>query len=473
MPTRLLPASFAGHRVLVVGEAIVDHYQLGRAERISREAPVPVVSRTSSFARCGGSANAAANVAALGSAATLVAACGEDEGASKLAALCEQAGIEAVLAKSPEGSTAIKTRILAANQQLLRIDDCQPQDALAAKVVAAATPLVASCDIVLLSDYGLGLLEGAPELIAAASKAEVPVVVDPRGSDWSRYAGASVLTPNLAEFAAASANLGGDDAAKAQRLLAAHKLKAIVLTAGSAGMIIHEPGKEPLALATHNVDVYDVTGAGDTVAATLSLGLAAGAELEEAARWANLAAGIAVGRLGAVTVTPEDLAAPSGGTSGRVVAAEQLAEELDSLRAADRRIVMTNGCFDIFHAGHLQSLATAARLGDVLVVGVNDDASVTALKGPARPVIALKERALVLAGLGCVDFVTAFGGADACELIELVRPDVYVKGDDWADRQPPEAEVVRRHGGRIVFQASREHVSTTKIIDNIIAASKG
>ena len=472
MPTRLLPASFAGHRVLVVGEAILDRYQLGKAERISREAPIPVVTCGSSFARCGGSANTAANISSLGSEATLVAAAGKDEGAQELSELCRRAEVKAVFVEDAALDTAVKTRILASNQQLLRIDECPDQSSLSSEVAKLAMAQLEGHDVLVLSDYGLGALNDSRGLIEAARTAKIPVVVDPRGRDWSKYGEASVVTPNIEEFQSASSGFEGDDEAKAAQLLKTYGINAIVQTAGSEGMVIHEQGRPPVFLSTHNLDVHDVTGAGDTVAATLALGLAAGAGLEEAARWANLAAGIVVGKLGAATVSPQELNVAPAGHGGRFIEQQELANELELLRSAGKRIVMTNGCFDIFHAGHLNSLASAARLGDVMVVGVNDDESVRRLKGPARPVITLRERAMVLTGLGCVDFVTSFSKTSATELVRLVRPDVYVKGDDWENRQPPEAAAVAEYGGQVVYQASSVHVSTTKIIESIIENSE-
>ena len=460
--------AFGGRRVLVAGEAILDRYVSGAAERISREAPVPVLSSSSEFARCGGAANVAANIAALGSQATLVALRGDDMDGHQLVTACKEAGVQDGTVATMDGfKTAVKTRVLAGNQHLLRIDSCPDQGPHAATLRDEALKrLEEGQDALVISDYGLGALAHSAEVIAAARRQGVPVIVDPRSSDWSKYRGASLLTPNLAEFEQASGGL--ERAAAAMKLRKDFEFDAILLTAGASGMTLfsdeHPAGK---AFSTRSVDVYDVTGAGDTVVAVMSLGLAAKLNLDYVIDCANQAAGKVVGRMGAATVSPEDFSTLPAGHNARIVELDELLAQLPPLRDAGKKIVMTNGCFDIFHAGHLESLGNAAYQGDVLIVAINDDASIREIKGPERPIVKLDERVQVIAGLGCVDYVVPFSAADACELVTSIKPDIYVKGDDWKDSPPPEAKLVEEHGGRIFYQPSRPHISTTDIIKRI------
>ena len=471
MPIRLSPPSFANRSIIVVGEAILDRYQSGTVRRISREAPIPVITETHSFSRCGGAANTAANITALNSVATLVAGRGNDASGNELASACEDAGIQNYFHTVDTVATAVKTRFMSSGQQLLRVDACDDQSSLAEKIKTIAATNLAGHDAMVLSDYGLNALKEAPAIIANAQAHGVPVIVDPREANWSRYAGASLVTPNLEEFLAASDNQNENLALRANYLMTQHDLGAILLTAGAQGMTLYQPDIEPILLPTRSVDVFDVTGAGDTVIAMMALGIAAGADLEEAARWANIGASIVIGKLGTTTASPEELITPPTGHGGHITDVNRLVQELDIVRSAGKKIVMTNGCFDIFHAGHLESLAAAAHLGDILVVGVNDDESVKLLKGHSRPVIALKERMRVLAGLGCVDYVVPFAGTDATELVRQIEPDTYVKGGDWADSPPPEAKIVIDYGGRVIYQTYQTHISTSSIIDRILKQS--
>ena len=466
MPTSHTPQDFAGHSILVVGEAILDCYQEGTVSRISREAPVPVLSSVKILHRCGGAANTAANVTAMGSEATMVSLVGTDQAGEKLREQCERAGITLSLVEK-DIATPTKTRILADRQQLLRIDECQSQREHAKALAKAAINALPGHDVLVISDYGLGALEQAASIIDAARKAHIPVVVDPRGKDWSRYRGADLVTPNLEELALADGTTATTSEQRAQELMERHEIGIVLLTSGPAGMTIFSSGSKPIELSTRVVDVYDVTGAGDTVAAMMALGLAAGTELSEAARWSNMAAGIVVGKFGTAVATPEELMSEPGGHGGQVVEIDSLLAQLDVHRKAGRKIVMTNGCFDIMHAGHLETLSAAARLGDLLVVCVNDDDSVAKLKGPNRPVVPIGERLQVLAGLGCVDYALPFSGVDAAGLVRMIVPDTFVKGGDWEGENPPEAAVAKELGANVVYLGLRPRLSTTEIIRKI------
>ena len=447
---------FAGRKILVVGDAILDRYWFGRMERLSREAPVPILVDKTETHRCGGAANVAANVVALGSQATLVVPCGDDPEGSILRRCCAQTGCNLEFISDPAGTTT-KLRILAQGQQLLRVDSgVAERSAVAAQATAArAIALLAGHDAVVLSDYGLGALAAAASITAAA---EVPVLVDPRWN-WERYRKATLVCPNEEELAATGREV--------DELLSVHGLGAILLTQGGAGMTLHRPGRPAEQIPTRQVPVYDVTGAGDTVIAVMALACAAGLDWAAGARWANIAAGIVIGKMGAATVSWEELVIMPTGRGGRVVAAAELVQLCAVARSAKKKVVMTNGCFDILHAGHLASLSEAARLGNVLVVAVNDDKSVASLKGAGRPVVPLAQRVQVLAGLGCVDYVCSFAGPDAADLVRRLAPDFYVKGGDWQDKQPPEARATEAGGGKVVYLPVRTGLSTTNIVRKI------
>ena len=444
--------SFAGLRVLVVGDAVLDRYWFGQAGRLSREAPVPVVINRGETLRCGGAANAAANVASLGAEATLLTGCGDDREREMLSYCCRDAGFEFVSIQS-QSLTASKLRIVSQGQQMLRVDAHSDFSGDAKRIADKAGELAADHDVLLLSDYGLGCLAECERIIGAADR---PVVVDPRGGHWQRYRTATLLTPNLSEFASGSGGLS------AREVIASHDLEALLITMGRKGMQLHQRDHPSHSLPSYAMDVFDVTGAGDTVCALMALGLAAGMPMIESMYLANKAASIAVAKLGAVAVTPEDLLY-SG--SGRVIAPERVGDYARQMQQRGKKVVMTNGCYDILHAGHLASLAAAARLGDVLIVAVNDDASVASLKGEGRPINPLPRRLQMLAGLACVDAVSSFSGPTAGETIEQVRPDVYVKGRDWQDRDSPDAETARSVGAEVIYLDLVEGLSTTAIVD--------
>ena len=472
MRTSLDIHDFAGQKILVVGEAILDKYHQGTTQRISREAPVPVVSSASVTSRGGGAANTAANIVAMGSKATLVFPVGPDDTGRTLIGLCEKNSIscEPVLTSTP---TPIKTRVLSAQQQLLRIDECPSLEEHAEKIAEAAIKALKGHHALIISDYGLGVMEHAATIINAAREAQIPVVVDPRGKDWSRYRRASLVAPNLDEIADADGFTTESLEERAQALMARHEIESILVTQGADGMAYHEKDAKPILAATRSVEVFDVTGAGDTVVAMLALGLVAKGDIVDIMRWANNAAGIVVGKFGAAVATPEELVSEPGGHGGKVMELDGLLAELDRLKKDGNRIVMTNGCFDIIHAGHLETLAAASRLGDCLVVCVNDDESIARLKGPGRPVVPINERLQVIAGLGCVDYAIDFSSDNATELVRKIRPDAYVKGGDWKDKSPPEAKVAEEIGAQIVYVALRPHLSTTEIIRKIKDEQKG
>jgi D-beta-D-heptose 7-phosphate kinase/D-beta-D-heptose 1-phosphate adenosyltransferase len=468
MDRRLLDMARA--RVLVVGDLILDRYWHGATRRISPEAPVPIVVVDTHEDRVGGAANVAANAAALGARTVLIGVLGQDRDGDVLLALCAELGITAEAVRLARHATTVKLRVVSQRQQLVRLDF---EPAVAADVSAGVLDLLTAhlpgCDVVVVSDYGKGAVASAADVIAAARTAGKAVVVDPKGTDFTRYAGATLLTPNLQEFEAV-AGRAVDDADLARRALAMCRelrLGGVLVTRGAAGMSLIRPDAAPVHLAARAREVFDVTGAGDTVCAVTAAALAAGADLVTAITLANAAAGIVVGKFGAATVSRAEIDAALAHAAAirrGVVDTDVLLEERANARRRGEVVVMTNGCFDLLHEGHVRYLAAARALGDRLVVAVNDDASVTALKGPGRPVNPLASRMRVLAALADVDWVVPFAAPTPRVLVGAVLPDVLVKGGDYAVDDIAGAEEVLAAGGRVTTVEYHAGFSTTGLL---------
>lgn len=462
---------FSPARVLVAGDVMLDRYWSGSTSRISPEAPVPVVRVREDEARPGGAANVALNLAALGAQASVLGVVGADEAGAGLARSLEQRGVSADLLTGT-APTITKLRVMSRHQQLLRLDFEEPlaaahDSAEFARRLRARLPTV---DVLVLSDYGKGSLAGVAGLIAAARAAGKPVLVDPKGNDWRPYTGATLLTPNTGELEAVVGPCPDVETlvAKGQALLAELGLGALLVTRSEHGMTLLEAGKPPLHLPAEAREVYDVTGAGDTVIATLAAALAAGAALPQACRLANIAAGVVVGKLGTATVSRAELARaanPQRAAGDGVLDEPELLARVAEARARGRRLVMTNGCFDILHVGHVRYLQAARELGDVLIVAVNTDASVQRLKGPTRPLNNTADRMTLLAALQCVDWVVPFGEDTPARLIEAVLPDVLVKGGDYQIEQIAGHEAVLAHGGEVRVLGFHDGYSTTRLIE--------
>lgn len=465
---------FQKARLLVAGDVMLDRYWSGPTQRISPEAPVPVVRIGRDEARPGGAANVALNLAALGARATLLGVVGRDAPAADLEARLGKAGVATHWIVSPGLPTITKLRVLSRNQQVIRLDF---EESFAgagafdrAQLIHRFTELAAGVDAVVLSDYAKGTLTDVPALIAQCRALRKPVVIDPKGADFARYRGATLLTPNVPEIEAVVGTCA-DEAAlmtKAERLRADLQLEALLVTRSEKGMSLLRPGRPPLHLPTEAREVFDVTGAGDTVIATLAAALAAGAELADAVRLANVAAGIVVGKLGTATVTRAELELalhrPAAGEES-LVSEDALLVKVANARARGQTVAMTNGCFDLLHVGHVRYLDAARRLGDLLVVAVNDDASVRRLKGPTRPVNPCADRMRVLAGLRCVDYVVAFSEDTPARLIGRVLPDVLVKGGDYRPEQIAGYEAVKANGGEVVVLDFHAGYSTTQMLE--------
>lgn len=454
-------------RVMVVGDVMLDRYWSGSSSRISPEAPVPVVRIAGSEDRAGGAANVAANVVAVGARAVLAGLVGDDPEAASLQACCARAGIDARLQRTAPRTT-VKLRVLAQHQQLLRLDFEQIPDETALAVTSELARLVADVGALVLSDYAKGALRAPRQWIELAHRAGKPVIVDPKSRDFARYAGADLITPNSAEFEAVVGTCR-DDAELATRgaeLCRQHGFGGVLVTRGERGMSLIRPDAAPLHLKAQARDVYDVTGAGDTVCAIAASALSAGSDLANATMLANIAAGLVVGKLGTAVVTHDELLAavhPHRSAPGTDVTTSLAA--IAAARARGERIVMTNGCFDLLHAGHVRYLEEAATLGDRLVVAVNTDASVRRLKGPTRPVNPLAQRMEVLAGLRAVDWVVPFDEDTPRRLIAAIGPDVLIKGGDYRVADIAGADEVLERGGQVLTLPYHDGLSTTRILD--------
>ncbi|MBI2380660.1 MAG: bifunctional D-glycero-beta-D-manno-heptose-7-phosphate kinase/D-glycero-beta-D-manno-heptose 1-phosphate adenylyltransferase HldE [Gammaproteobacteria bacterium] len=465
--------AFENARVLILGDVMLDRYWHGPTSRISPEAPVPVVKVEQIEDRPGGAGNVALNIASLGGKARLLGLTGADEAAAALVERLGAAGVACDFETVDGKPTILKLRVLSRHQQLIRLDfeDSFHLDAGAGLSRRFESGL-AGQGAVILSDYAKGALNRAPELIASARQAGVPVLVDPKGKEFARYAGATLITPNLSEFEAVVGHCATEAelVERGHRLIAQHGWEALLVTRGEQGMSLLKPGMPELHLPALAREVYDVTGAGDTVIATLAAALAAGDDMASSVALANIAAGIVVGKLGTATVSAPELRRALAGhdeTGMGVVSEEQLLIAVAEAKAAGERIVMTNGCFDILHAGHVSYLETARKQGDRLIVAVNTDASVSRLKGPGRPINAVDRRMQVLAALGAVDWVVPFAEDTPARLIGAVLPDVLVKGGDYKPEQIAGAEAVWAAGGEVRVLQFVEGESTTAIINTI------
>jgi len=467
---------FSTLRVLVAGDAMLDEYWFGDTGRISPEAPVPIVRTVATEQRPGGAANVALNLAALGASPVLAAVVGDDERGRRLAALLEPRGVRCKFVYSEEVPTVHKLRVLARNQQLIRLDSEESLAPAAGALLPVFDSALADADVVVLSDYAKGTLDAVATLIEWCRRKSLPVLIDPKGDDFRRYRGATLLTPNQSEFRAVAGGWRSEDEflLKGAALRAELDLDALLVTRGERGMALFQRGRAPSLLEAEAREVFDVTGAGDTVIALMGAALAAGLALEEAAELANLGAGLVVGKIGVATVSRAELrlALHRRGSGGRgLVTADELVELVTEAKRRGERIVMTNGCFDILHAGHVAYLEEAKSLGNRLIVAVNDDDSVRRLKGASRPITRLEDRMAVLAGLAAVDWVVPFSEDTPAALIERLLPDVLVKGGDYRPEEIAGGDAVVRNGGEVRVVSLKAGRSTSAMIESILRSS--
>jgi D-beta-D-heptose 7-phosphate kinase/D-beta-D-heptose 1-phosphate adenosyltransferase len=463
---------FSKAHVVVAGDVMLDRYLFGSTGRISPEAPVPVVHVQETDDRPGGAANVAVNLASLGVSTRLVGVVGKDLAAESLQSILGQHGIACEFARTKDRPTITKTRVQSRGQQLIRLDEenatAMPGDAM----VRALGDSIEGAGAVVLSDYGKGTLADIGGLIGVCREAGIPALVDPKGTDFSKYRGASLITPNQSEFEAVAGVCADDDelARHARQMIDDLGLAALLITRSEKGMLLLESGAEPVFLSTRAREVYDVTGAGDTVIATLAGALASGQDLQSAAALANVAAGLVVRKIGVATVTPGEISASlhQRGQGGRgLLALDELQAMVAESHARHERIIMTNGCFDVLHAGHVAYLEEAKSLGDRLIVAVNDDDSVRRLKGDSRPINTLEDRLLVLAGLAAVDWVVPFSEDTPAALIAKVLPDVLVKGGDYTPGEIAGAKEVLQNGGEVRVLSYRNGHSSSRIVDKL------
>ncbi len=466
--------NYSSGRVLVIGDVMLDRYWHGSTSRISPEAPVPVVHVKADEHRAGGAGNVALNIAALGGKASVMGFVGRDDQAELLASLLKEAGVLTLFSALENHPTITKLRVMSRHQQLIRLDFEEGFHAINSDALLhQAHAEMMQANVIILSDYGKGTLNEVERFIRLATQLNKPVLVDPKGSDFSIYKHATLITPNLSEFEAVVGHCENQQqlVEKGMNLLKDMDFNALLITQGEQGMSLLTPEAAPLHLPTHAREVFDVTGAGDTVISVLAASLAAKKTLVEATMLANMGAGIVVGKLGTATVNTAELeyvlqgqrAHDKGiGTLKEVKRAMQLAQQ------QGEKIVLTNGCFDILHPGHIRYLQQARELGERLIVLVNSDDSVKRLKGPERPVNNLQDRMEMLAALECIDWVLAFENDTPQAEIDLLLPDILAKGGDYTDITSIAGhESVLANGGEVKILSFIEGHSTTSIIESI------
>ncbi|GAA0201300.1 bifunctional D-glycero-beta-D-manno-heptose-7-phosphate kinase/D-glycero-beta-D-manno-heptose 1-phosphate adenylyltransferase HldE [Kangiella japonica] len=449
---------------------MLDRYWYGDTGRISPEAPVPVVNVNNTEDRAGGAGNVALNIAILGCDVTLCGITGDDEAAQSLEEILQHQKVRCHFEKRTHQQTITKLRVMSRSQQLLRADFEKDFSLTNGLDITHISKLIEQHDVVVLSDYGKGTLADPQPIIQAALVAGKPVIVDPKGSDFTKYRQATLITPNQSEFEAIAGKPGSEESflELAKKTRKSLNIDSLLVTRSEKGMALFSANQEPYLQPTQAREVYDVTGAGDTVVATLAGAMAAGATLQEAVQVANLAAGVVVGKLGTATVTTQELSyamLQQQPLEQGVLSELQLIELIRQAKASGDKIVMTNGCFDILHSGHVSYLKQAAKLGDRLIVAVNSDESVKRLKGRSRPINPSDQRMTVLAELASVDWVVEFTEDTPQRLIEALAPDVLVKGGDYKVEEIAGSESVLANGGDVIILDFIDGVSTTKIID--------
>jgi D-beta-D-heptose 7-phosphate kinase / D-beta-D-heptose 1-phosphate adenosyltransferase len=477
---------FPAARVLVLGDVMLDRFIYGSVDRISPEAPIPVVNVERSLDMPGGAANVARNVAAMGAHAILLGVVGDDAWAADLRLqLASSAAIDAHLIVDPSRPTSVKTRYVADGQQVMRADRESrvplPAD-IAERLLDEFSAALAGAEVVVLSDYAKGVLSDqvTRAAIDLARRAGKIVIVDPKSKNFARYRGATVLTPNLLELQQACGQECPTDEQVvngAQRILDQGVCDAMVVTRGKDGMSIVQAGGDAVHLPTAKRQVFDVSGAGDTVVAVISLGLAVGAGVVDAAALANIAAGIVVGKRGTATVTAGEMIAvqrPFDGSTDpqKIFALDTVLQLARSWREQGLKIAFANGCFDLLHPGHISLLEQARRSADRLIVGLNADSSIRRLKGPTRPIQAEVARATVLSAVKSVDAVVIFAEDTPIDLIEALAPDVLVKGADYTLDQVVGADFVIRHGGKVLLAELLTGHSTTDTVTRVTGSAR-
>jgi len=468
--------------ILVVGDIMLDEYIWSRVNRISPEAPVPVADVISIVYTPGGAGNVANNIQALGGKAYLVGVVGKDSSKDKLFKALRERGIGTdKIIVDEDRPTTLKTRIIVHGQHVVRIDREEKSPIsgkLSQRILELARSIIDKIEAVLISDYNKGVVTSkvARDLIAMAKERGKVISIDPKGTNYQKYREATIVTPNREELEIATKTVIIDEASlvkAGQKLLKELKTGFILVTKGEEGMSLFEREGRVIHIPAVASEIYDVTGAGDTVVATLTLALAAGINTRQAAELSNWAAGTVIRKVGTAIVTREELEeviqCQVGEKANRkVISLNKLKQISKRLKKEGKKVVFTNGCFDLLHIGHIKYLQKAKQLGDVLVIGVNSDSSVKEIKGNKRPLVPQEERVQILAALECVDYVTIFSEFIPNKIIEALKPDVYVKGGDYQPEELPEAKIVEPYGGKVVIVDEVKGKSTTAFINLIV-----
>ncbi|MDI6730967.1 MAG: D-glycero-beta-D-manno-heptose-7-phosphate kinase [Candidatus Margulisbacteria bacterium] len=469
-----------GKKVLVFGDVMLDEHIWSNVTRISPEAPIPIADVQRITHVPGGSGNVAANISALGAYPYLVGIIGQDSSGAKLCKALKQAHVPTqYLIKDNQRPTILKSRIIAGSQHVVRVDREDRTDlpnTLKEQIVKAVQHIIPLVDAVVISDYGKGLVteETSQAVISSCRKYNKPVAVDPKGENYQKYRQATIITPNQKEASVAS-RINITDRTGLRKsghtLLRQTKCKFILITRGKEGMSLFSSQSKEQHIPALARDVFDITGAGDTVIAVLTLTLAAGADMKDAVVLANIAASVVVGKVGTTPCSKWELEEAIAGHESiarKIKTQKELTNITKNLRSAQEKIVFTNGCFDILHLGHVRYLREAKKYGDVLIIGLNSDNSVKLLKGKDRPYVSELERAEILASLECVDYVVIFSESRPDNLIKLIKPDFHIKGGDYKAAGLPERKLVESLGGKVLVIPPIEGRSTTNIVKRIL-----
>ncbi len=470
---------FSKCKVLVIGDVMLDRYYWGKVSRISPEAPVPVVRVMEKTGTLGGAGNVALNLAELKCQCALLGVYGNDPPGESLISILNKFDIQNRLIKSSTRPTTTKTRIISQGQQIIRLDEEETgklENCIYKELIRRFDEQLAGTDVVIISDYGKGVLDDSltARIINLTKKNHIPIFVDPKGENWNRYNGATCITPNLTEFNQVSPVSVADDLSlsqEAKKVIDQFELDFLLVTKGAKGLSLFGRSQPDTHISAIAKEVFDVSGAGDTVIATLSAAFGTGLKMAEAAELANLAAGIVVGKIGTQPITTIELegAFYDKGISGanKIFTIRQAKELIAKWHNEGKRIVFTNGCFDILHIGHIKLLHAASEEGDKLIIGLNSDSSIKRLKGPSRPVMKEDERATIIASLKYVDLVVMFEEDNPLKLINEFRPDVIVKGGDYTPETVVGHEIVESSGGRVVIFPIVDGISTTQVIEQM------
>jgi D-beta-D-heptose 7-phosphate kinase/D-beta-D-heptose 1-phosphate adenosyltransferase len=467
-------------RLLVVGDLMIDEYVWGEVDRISPEAPVQVVSVKNEEYTLGGAGNVVNNLVALGAKVSVLGVTGTGRDGKLLRNRLKDLGVDTRgVIQERSRPTTKKTRIIADHQQVLRIDrETKKEVAFSTfkSLTTLAEKIIPGVDLILISDYGKGLITRnlIADLVNIAKNNNKITIADPKGRDFTKYSGVSLLTPNSREASLASGVEISDPkniSTAGKILIEKSGIEKLLITCGKDGMVLFEPGRKPFKISTKAREVYDVSGAGDTVMAVLGLGMAAGLPLKEAITLANTAAGIVVGKVGTATVSKRELLQALKQTSennaSKYKSLNEISQLCRKLQKDRKRIVLTNGCFDLLHVGHIRLFSASKELGDVMIVAIDDDDSVKFLKGAGRPVIGAAERVRILSALDSVDYVVVFATNELDNVLGAIRPDVLTKGSDYESAKILGREIVESFGGRIERIPITEEISTTQIINSI------